>query len=257
LKTEEWPSVGEIVIVKIKEIMPYGAKAELVEYPGKEGFIHISQIASSWVKNIRSFISIGALRAAYVERVRPEDNVINLSLKKVSAQQQKRKMDDWKREKRADKMFEAICRDLKEDFNKAYKEIAIPLINEYGDLLAALENIKLEGDKAFEGLKIPKKWQDKLKEFADKNITISKVSLSADINLTFRTNNGLELIKKAFKIPEKQGLDVLYVGAPKYRIKIEANSYQEAEQELDSVLQEMEKFVTKNGGEFSYEKAKA
>ncbi len=258
MKIEEWPSPGELVVVKIKQILPgTGVKADLLEYPGKEGFIHISQVARSWVKNIRSFVSVGSMRVAAVERVRPEDGIITLSLRKVSPQQQKRKMDDWKREKRADKMFEAMCKDLGEDFVQAYHKVAVPLIDEYGDLLAAFENVKIHGDSAFEGIKIPKKWKEKIKEFAEKNITIAKVSVESNVRMVFKTGNGLELLKKALSTAEKQGVSVLYLGAPNYKLKAEAHSYPEAEELLNKAISKLEEFVKAHDGEISHAEAQA
>ena len=257
MKIEEWPSVGELVVVKIKQILPgTGVKAELLEYPGKEAFIHISQVARSWVKNIRSFVSVGAIRVAYVERVRPREGIINISLRKVSPQQQKRRLDDWKREKRADKMFEAICKGLGEDFSKSYHKIAVPLIEEYGDLLAAFENIKLHGKDAFEGLKIPKKWQDALIEFADKNITLSKVILESNVKLSFKTGDGADKLKKVLGTLEDKGLRVIYVGAPNYKVRMESVVYQNSEEEFKKLLSDFEKTVKKNGGEISYSEPK-
>jgi len=256
LKKIEWPDKREIVIIKISEIMPYGAKAQLVEYGDKEGFIHISAVASSWVKNIRSFLSVGEIRAAEVVRVDPQKGIINLSLRNVSQQQQKRKMDDWRREKRADKMFEAMCKDLKEDYDKSYEKIAIPLIKEYGDLLAAFESVKAHGDETFEGIKITKKWKDKITEFAEKNVTLPQVQLKGELQIKFNKPNGLELIKKSLKTADKDA-SILYLGAPKYQITLTSNDYPTAEKELNSILEKIETTVKKNGGEFSFTKIKA
>ncbi len=38
----------------VKEVFDQGAYLTLDEYEGKEGMVHISEIASGWVKNIRS-----------------------------------------------------------------------------------------------------------------------------------------------------------------------------------------------------------
>jgi polyribonucleotide nucleotidyltransferase len=48
---KQWPQVGEIVVVNVDKVLDYGVFCSLLEYPGATGFVHISQVASSWIKN--------------------------------------------------------------------------------------------------------------------------------------------------------------------------------------------------------------
>ena len=89
MKRTEWPSEGDYVVVKIKRISNYGAVADLEEYKQTEGFIHISEVATSWVKNIRSFVSESQIRVATVKRLDRAKNTIDLSLRDVTPQQEK------------------------------------------------------------------------------------------------------------------------------------------------------------------------
>lgn len=54
--TEE-PEVGRIYKGKIKRIMNFGAFAEIL--PGKEGLIHVSELANKFVKNVEDVVKIG------------------------------------------------------------------------------------------------------------------------------------------------------------------------------------------------------
>ncbi|HVO36618.1 MAG TPA: S1 RNA-binding domain-containing protein, partial [Candidatus Acidoferrum sp.] len=51
----EWPEPGDLVIATIQSVTDYGAYAKLDEYD-KQGLLHISEISSSWVRNIRDFV---------------------------------------------------------------------------------------------------------------------------------------------------------------------------------------------------------
>ncbi|RLG70219.1 MAG: translation initiation factor IF-2 subunit alpha, partial [Candidatus Iainarchaeum archaeon] len=79
----EYPEIGEIVVVKVKKILSYGVFVELLEYDGLTGFVHISEVASSWVKNIRNFVKENQIRAAKVLKVIPEKEQVDLSFEKV------------------------------------------------------------------------------------------------------------------------------------------------------------------------------
>ena len=49
--------VGRIYIGKVKRLMPFGAFVEIV--PGKEGLVHISELAGHFVKNIEEVVKLG------------------------------------------------------------------------------------------------------------------------------------------------------------------------------------------------------
>ncbi len=54
----EWPEIGDLVIATIETVTDYGAYAKLDEY-NKRGLLHVSEISSSWIRNIRDFVREG------------------------------------------------------------------------------------------------------------------------------------------------------------------------------------------------------
>ncbi len=50
-----YPESGELVIATIESVKDYGAYANLDEY-NKNGFLHISEISSARIRNIRDFV---------------------------------------------------------------------------------------------------------------------------------------------------------------------------------------------------------
>lgn len=53
----ELPREGSLAIAVVKKIMPYGAFCTLTEYGDIEAFMHISEVAPRWIKNIHEFLS--------------------------------------------------------------------------------------------------------------------------------------------------------------------------------------------------------
>lgn len=254
MKKSEWPRVNDLVAVKIKRVLNYGAFVELSEYPGKEGFVHISNIASSWVKNIRSFVSEGNVRVGAVIHVEPEKKMIDISLRRVTQQQEKRKLEEWRREKRADRMFEIVCKQLKEDFGKSYGEVAQPLIEEFGDLYAAFENAAAYGASSLKG--IPGKWAEAIAKHAEETIKEQAVSVKGDLTLLSEEADGIARIREALSHAKGEGVKVSYISAPKYRIEVTAEDYEKAEKMLAKVTEDV--LVSfKKWGVGSFEKIKA
>ena len=73
----EWPDVGELVLCTTSKVIQQGAFVKLDDYSEKEGFIHLSEIASKWVKNIRNFVKEDQKIVARVLRLNVKTNQID------------------------------------------------------------------------------------------------------------------------------------------------------------------------------------
>ena len=91
-----FPDKDEFVVVKVNQILDYGVFVELLEYGKTRGFIHISNVSSSWVKNIRNLVKINQVRVAKVLSTDTEKRQIDLSFAGISPQMEKQKMTDFK-----------------------------------------------------------------------------------------------------------------------------------------------------------------
>jgi translation initiation factor 2 subunit 1 len=254
MKLNEYPRENELVVVKIRRIMDYGALAELLEYFKKEGFIHKSNVASSWIKNIHSFLSEGDMRVAQVLRIDSSKKTIDLSLRKVSEQLEKNKLEDWKREKRADKLFEIFCKEQKEDFQTMYRKLVPGFIDDFGDFLSAFENASLYGEQPFKKYGLPQKFLDAFVAFAKENVSIAQVSIKGDLELSCFAGNGIVKIKETLKKIERPNLKIEYISAPKYHIEITAQDYDAAEKLLKEVVETALQSMKQCGGHCAFKK---
>lgn len=242
----DYPEPNELVVCRIKSLKSYGAFVDLLEY-NKEGFIHISQISSGWIKNIRSHVSEGQIRVAQVTNIDREKGIIDVSLRKVSESQERRRMSEYKRTKRANKMFEYVAKELGEDLVKARKEIVDPLIDKYGDLFSAFEAMSAHGQDALDEVKIPKKWADALVKFSKENVTPPQVTITRKLMLRSYKPDGINHIRSALEKLEKYGVTVSYVSAPYYSASVTAEDYHEAETILQNSIDDVEKTFKKHG----------
>jgi len=94
-EVHELPEVGEIVVATISKITAHGAYATLDEYNDIQGFLHASEIAHGWVRNINKFVKSGEKKVLLVKRIKEGREEIDLSLKQVSRDQQKKKLVDF------------------------------------------------------------------------------------------------------------------------------------------------------------------
>jgi len=90
----EMPEVGEIVIATVTRIGDHGAYVSLDEYSNVPGFLHISEIAQGWVRNVGKFVKVGDKKVLLVKKISESRKEIDLSLKQISRDQRKKKILD-------------------------------------------------------------------------------------------------------------------------------------------------------------------
>jgi translation initiation factor 2 subunit 1 len=245
---KSWPEVGEIVVVKVDKVLNYGVFASLVEHEGAVGFIHISQVESSWIKNIRNYVREGQTRAALVQKVDKEKLQIDLSLTKVSERQQRLRINEYKQLKRNQKLVEVMAKTKGKTLEQGWREIAEPLMNVYGSLPDAFEAIALEGEEAVED--VNKEWVPVLVEVVQKNVKPPEKAIRGTLTVISTASNGVEIVKKALLDAQKvkdSKVEYAYLGSGKYRVKVVSFDYKVAENSLAELQEKIKKNLAKQG----------
>ncbi|MBI5158517.1 translation initiation factor IF-2 subunit alpha [Candidatus Micrarchaeota archaeon] len=247
------PELDEYVIATVRKIFPYGAFCSLDEYDGMEAFVHVSEVAPRWIKNIHEFLRDGQKIVAKVYRYVPEKNLIDLSIKRVNEADKKRKLEGTQRRKRGEKLLELAAKRAglkKEDAEK----IAEQMKKNFEDVLAALEEISFNPKDAFEKLDLTEKWKGVLQEVATQNIKKQRMNVGGILKATCYASDGVEKIKEALKHAKETGagkkgveVKVIYLGAPNYKVDVEADDYKNAEAVLEAFVKRMEEKLKKNG----------
>ena len=140
LRRPEWPEVGDLVIATVKTITDYGAYVTLDEYE-KEGLLHISEVSSSWVRNIRSFVREGQKVVLKVLRVNVEKGQVDLSLRRVTRSEKREKILTFKRERRAETLMRSASEKLRIPFEELYEKAGVPMEKEFGGIYDGLETV--------------------------------------------------------------------------------------------------------------------
>ncbi len=253
MKYSGWPEVGELVVCQVADIEDFGVFCDLQEYEEKRGLIHISEVASGWIKNIRDHVKKGHLVVCKILTVNEDNHQIDLSLKDVNDHQRSEKIQEWKNEQKADKWLElALGSDLSND---QFNRIVPGLLDKYGTLYAAFERAVLDGKSTFDELDLTEKEIDSIISIATENVSLSIVSISGYVDLECSTPDGIDSIRDALKsaeedisLPPDVELDLIYVGSPEYLIKIVAPDYKLAESLLDEYANHIITSIVKSGG---------
>lgn len=238
------PEPGELVVVTITEVKNFGAKVKLEEYPGVEGYVHVAEVATGWVKHIRDYLREGQRTVCKVINVNESRRNVELSLKRVNEHQKRDKISEWKNSQKADKLLEIVSNALKISVDQAWKDFADDLQVKYGSLYAAFEDAAATHDEWLPELK--GKWKGAFQKVAKENVTIPYVKVGGYMEMYSLEPDGIERIKMTLTGLEMNNVSIHYIGSPRYRISITETDYKSAEDHLKKVIQTISETAKKN-----------
>jgi len=261
LKRAEWPETGDLVIAMVKRITDYGAYVTLDEY-GKEGLLHISEVSSGWVRNIRDFVREGQKTVLKVLRVDVEKGHIDLSLRRVTGRERKEKLLSWKRDRKAESLLRSASEKLKVPIKEIHEKAGALIEEKFGEIYEGLERAAREGTDILLEIGVPEDIAVTIAEIAKEKIRIPTVRIKGTLELQCMKPNGVTLIREALlsaqKIEKSVGtrVRVYVVAPPRYRIEVSAENYKEAERTLEKFSETALKNITKVGGQGSFRREK-
>ena len=250
------PEVGEIVITTVKDVASHGAYVTLDEYDGMTGLLHISEIATGWVRNIERWVKPKQKAVLKVIRVNKTRAEVDLSLKQVGGEDRKKKLIEVKKDEKGRAYMELIkerC-NLSDEQVKKYSEL---LSENVPMLYDVFESVTKNGIKILEDFVLPKEVVAAIEAIASK-ISVPTVEVRGVLEITCRKPNGVEIIKEVLKsVEENKGdmkIEISYIGAPKYRIMVNVENFKIAEKVLNVAVHKIEDGIQKNKGTFLFKR---
>lgn len=248
------PKPNEIVIGTVKSIVPTGAYIILDEYDKVEAYVHISEVSSTWVHNIRDYIK--EKQKAVFKVIDVRNGNIFLSLRRVSNTERKEKMTQWKRNQKGKKLVEIVAQRINKDFQEVYSIISKLFTENYGDLLSGFEvAVTEQAEDKLKKIGIPKQLISTIISVAKDSIKLPEVHVYGILQLSSNRSNGISVIKEALVSAEEEGkkydsvkISISTLGAPKYRLDVKAQNYKEAEEVLSKMVNTAISIIKKHGG---------
>lgn len=243
------PERGDLVIGTVSSIFDHGVYVNLDEYEDLQAYCHVSEVSSTWVRNIRNVMRLGKKVVGRVMRVK--ENQIDISVKRVSEGLKRKKVEEWKHYKTALTLLQMAAKQKKVDFEVARTQVEDTCNQYYGSLYQAFEESLFKGASSFTEAGVSEDWAVLLADIAKKNMTIPKVEITRDFEIMCWEGNGVVLIKKALEeaakardeidaSEEELSIDIYTRGAPIYRFTIAARDYELAEEFISKSIQKVE-----------------
>lgn len=246
----EFPNISDVVICKIIKITDYGVFVALLEYDKLDAFVHVSQVSSTWVKNIHNHVKLNQIRAGKVLHIDKFKNQIDLSFNRVTSAEEKRKISDYRLFKRAQGLLSVIAKELSINDEEVWKGIAEPILEKEISLYNGFLNILKNGVNYYP--EINKNYKDKLLETLTKSITIKDKKIITVLEISNDSETGVDIIKSTLSkiINDNENMDIIYVSSGKYELSVIAKDYKSASKKTNEIVQHLEKAL--KGSKFKY-----
>jgi translation initiation factor 2 subunit 1 len=253
MKYSGYPEPGELVVGRVDEIEDFGVFVDLEEYEGKRGLVHVSEVASGWIKNVRDHVGVDERVVCKVLEIDEDAQQIDLSIKDVNDHQRSDKIQEWKSEQKAEKWMElAFGEDMSDE---QYSAVANELLAEFGSLYDGFEQAAIHGEAALTDTDLSEEELAAIVDTARENVSVPYVQVTGYVDLRAPGPDGVEDVRAALEaaagngeVPDEVDLEVTYVGAPEYRIRVQAPNYKTAESELETAAGRAREAIEGTGG---------
>jgi len=252
-----------MVVATVNRLETYGAYVNLDEYNGKEALLHISEISSRWVRNIRNHVREGQKVVLQVLRVDASKGQVDLSLRRVNKDDKRKKLEQWKKTRKAETLLKQSATELKLTPEDLYEEVGKKLLEKYNGLYDAFELAAKKGVSVFTDAEIKEKTAEVLAKVAADKIIVKGVTVNGVFDVTDLSSNGIVEIKELFQNlkdyaeQEEATVNIYTLGAPKYRIELTSDDFKKAEISLDKMVKHAEQSWVKKEGILTFKREKA
>jgi translation initiation factor 2 alpha subunit (eIF-2alpha) len=135
--------------------------------------------------------------------------------------------------------------------DEIYEKVAFPLQKAFNSTYQGIE--KAASNPELIKSIIEKKYADALIKLARETINLKEVEMSGLLKIYVPTSNGVEVIKKALAIDNKN-VSIKYVSAPVYQINAFGINQEECRNKIRSSVEKIKAVIEKNQGYFEFQK---
>jgi len=189
-----------------------------------------------------------------VIKAKKDNSAIELSLKSVTEERRRDRLQEWKNEQRASQLLRFLS-DKIEMNQEQTQELGEQLVDVFGTLYTAFEETAL-GENVLANAGFEGDWIEEFTTLAVENIIPPFVELRGIIELQTNSQEGIHLIRDTLlKIEEftdeKNEVSVTchYDGAPNYRIELKAPDFKTAEKIWENSTKTAITYFNEHGGE--------
>ncbi|KAJ8975537.1 hypothetical protein NQ317_003879 [Molorchus minor] len=261
---EKYPEIEDVVMVNVRAIAEMGAYVHLLEYNNIEGMILLSELSRRRIRSINKLIRVGKTEPVVVIRVDKEKGYIDLSKRRVSAEDVEKCTERFAKAKAVNSILRHVAELLKYESDEQLEELYQK---------TAWKNTRKNKASAYDFFKqavldpsilAECELDDKTKEVLLGNIkrklTSQAVKIRADIECACYGYEGIDAVKTALKAGLSLSTDELpikinLIAPPLYVMTTSTPEKQDGLKILNDAIEKIDIAITSLGGVFNIQMA--
>lgn len=248
-RREGYPGEDAFVLCTVTKILNHAVFVNLDEYD-KGGLIHISEIAAGRIRNIREYVELSKKVVCKVLRVDAERGHVDLSLRRVSDIERRKKLEEIKQEQKAEKVIEQVAKELGQPLQAVYDTVTGKVFEQYAFVHQFFKDVST-GKIPTERFITEKNLAAVLQKHVADRFKPPKVSIRGVWSVRTFDPRGVELVKQSLLAARELGtrstVELLYLGGGRYKMRIESETYKDAEQTLQQIEEKLVGAFSGNG----------
>lgn len=225
-----------------------------LEYDGIEGMILLSELSRRRIRSVQKLIRVGRNEVVVVMRVDPDKGYIDLSKRRVSAEEVVKCEEQYEKGRAVDSILTQVAKRRNVPTESLYEQVAWPLQRKYGHAYEAFKLSIQEPEVVFGPFEIEPDTLAELKHTIARRLTPKPVKVRADIEVRCFAYNGIEAIRKALKAGEALSTEavpikVRLVAPPLYVMSTTSTDKSAAIETMEKAVEAINQTITEEKGD--------
>ena len=244
--SEEFPNVGECVMVRCTSVIDIGNYCELLEYGGLEGLVPVSEVTKQRVRHPSHIIPVGRVFVACVISIDQEKRYIDLSKKRVTEQDIEQCEERYFRSKKLYSILHQLSSQLGTRYPELSLESLYTIVWEEGQY--NIEQILHKLESKYDQEEMVQLLISRIKE---KYLSPKTVEIQAEVEITCFSIYGIEGIKESIRkgLAISPDIRIRILSAPTYLIQCVTKNIEEGIRIIQRVIEEIGRSLRLVGGE--------
>ncbi|XP_050356374.1 eukaryotic translation initiation factor 2 subunit 1 [Nymphalis io] len=263
---EKYPEVEDVVMVNVRSIAEMGAYVHLLEYNNIEGMILLSELSRRRIRSINKLIRVGKTEPVVVIRVDKEKGYIDLSKRRVSAEDIDKCTERYAKAKAVNSILRHVAELLhyqsSEQLEELYKQTAWLFEEKYKKKASAYDFFKQAAvdPSVLNECGLDEKTKEVLLANIKRKLTSQAVKIRADIECACYGYEGIDAVKAALKSglalsTAEMPIKINLIAPPLYVMTTSTPEKTDGLKALQDAIDKIQETITTAGGVFNVQMA--
>lgn len=264
---EKYPEVEDVVMVNVRSIAEMGAYVHLLEYNNIEGMILLSELSRRRIRSINKLIRVGKTEPVVVIRVDKEKGYIDLSKRRVSAEDVEKCTERYAKAKAVNSILRHVAEllhyDNDDQLEELYQKTAWHFEEKYKKQAASAYDFFKQSvldPSILAECGLDENTKEVLLNNIKRKLTSQAVKIRADVEVACYGYEGIDAVKSALKAglalsTEELPIKINLIAPPLYVMTTSTPEKQDGLKTLSDAIEVIQEKITSLGGVFNIQMA--